>query len=107
MKLSQTQKILEALKDAGREGLHPTYFIVNLHIYQYNARIYELREMFGCECKHSTTCSASEHIRNRDLHDGTTRFYYVNTKEQGKELMRDYARQYHQEKENTPKDTLF
>jgi hypothetical protein len=72
---SQTIKILEALKDHP-EGLHPTYFIVDLHIYQYNARIHELREMFGCNCKNSNYCSAKEHIKNKDLNNGTTLFIY-------------------------------
>lgn len=77
MKLSQTDRILQALKE-NPDGLHPTYFIVTLHIYQYSARLHELRERFNCQCKNGYEfCNATEHIRNYDLKDGTTLFKYV------------------------------
>lgn len=76
MKLSQADEILTALK-SHPEGLHPTYFIESLHIFQYSARIHELRTRFGCTHKNSNTvCFANEHLINKDLQNGTTLFIY-------------------------------
>jgi hypothetical protein len=75
MTKSQEHKILSALKNHP-EGLHPTFFIMDLKIFQYNARINGLREMFGCECKSGNRCSSEEHIINEKLKNGTTRFVY-------------------------------
>lgn len=79
--LSQEDLILRSLKMAGRAGLHPTYFIETLHIFQYNARINGLRSKFGCSCKNGRKyCGAREHIINFELSNGTTVFEYRNYK---------------------------
>jgi hypothetical protein len=72
---TQAQKILQALKN-NRGGIHPTYIIETLHIFQYNARIHELRKQYGCECKNGYRCSAQEHIVNKRLPNDTTLFVY-------------------------------
>ena len=65
------------------------FFIESLHIYQYSARIHELRTQFGCQCKNSNDmCFATEHIRNYDLPDGTTLFKYHVDNTQNWENMR-------------------
>lgn len=76
--ITQEQKILQALK-GHTGGLHPTYFISDLHIYQYNARINGIRKSFGCECKNGYRCTSREHIINKTLSDGTTLFFYKKT----------------------------
>lgn len=86
--LSQSGEILKALKQHPG-GLHPMFFIESLHIYQYSARIHELRTQFGCQCKNSNDmCFATEHIRNYDLPDGTTLFKYHVDNTQNWENMR-------------------
>lgn len=77
---TQAEKILKALKN-NRNGIHPTYIIETLHIFQYNARIFELRKQFGCECKRGNRCTAQEHIINKRLDNGTTLYRYVKSGE--------------------------
>lgn len=73
---SQEDTILQALKNA-TEGLHPTYLIQDLHVYQYNRAIHNLRTRFSCTHKNNNTiCFASEHIINKKLKNGTTIFLY-------------------------------
>ena len=72
---SQELLILEALK-RNPNGYHPTYFIADLHIYQYNRAIHNLRKMLNCECKNGYRCSAQEHIINKSMPDKTTKFFY-------------------------------
>ena len=76
---SQENKILFALKQSPN-GLHPTYFIVDLHIYQYNRAINNLRKRFNCNCKNGKHCFSDEHIINKRLPDKTTKFFYESTK---------------------------
>ena len=90
MKNPQALRMLKALKEAGANGLHPTYFIVDLHIYQYNARIYNLRAAFGCTCKNGGYCSAKEHIKNRDQKNGSTKFFYIDDNVYLNEAMKKY-----------------
>jgi len=78
MNTTQEDQILEALK-INPGGLHPTYFIRDLFIYQYNARINGLRKRFGCECKNGNRCCASEHIINKRGPNKTTLFVYQKT----------------------------
>lgn len=96
--MKQAESILKALKEAGDKGIHPTYIIVNLHIYQYNARIFELRELFGCTHKNGNSCSAKEHIINKTLEDGTTIFVYRNYDVENSERMKKYMQEYQDEK---------
>ena len=77
-KSTQEEKILTALKECP-DGLHPTFFIQDLFIYQYLARINGLRKRFGCECKNGRDCMATEHIVNKRLTNGTTKFFYKKT----------------------------
>jgi hypothetical protein len=77
--LTQEEQILQALKNAGTMGVYPTYIIESLHIFQYSARINGLRKRFNCECKNGVHCCSSEHIINRRLPNGTTKFFYENT----------------------------
>lgn len=77
--LTQEEQILLELKKAGSIGLHPTFIIEVLHIFQYSARINGLRKRFNCECKNGVHCFSSEHIINRRLPNGTTKFFYENT----------------------------
>jgi len=72
---TQEDLILDSLRDHP-EGLHPTYFIADLHIYQYSARINGLRKRFNCQCKNGFRCSANHHIINKRLPNGTTKFFY-------------------------------
>lgn len=81
MAKTQSQVILEALIEAGANGLHPTYFIADLHVYQYNARIHDLRESFDCNCKHNNSCISDQHIKNKTMPDGTTKYYYVDDRQ--------------------------
>lgn len=74
--LTQEEKMLIALKEASPNGLHPTYFVVDLHVYQYGRAINTLRKGFNCECKNGFRCSAQEHIYNKRMSDGTTCFFY-------------------------------
>lgn len=76
--LTQEDQILKALKE-NPGGLHPTYFIRDLFIYQYNARINGLRERFHCSCKNGHFCVATEHIVNKRLPNNTTVFIYKKT----------------------------
>lgn len=108
--MTQPERILAALKAAGPEGLYPKYFIEDLHIYQYNSKIYNLRDMFGCECKWKSGCGAKEHIRARDMGNGTHKFYYVNTEEQLRSSMQKYAEEDKSRREKEDKNkplTLF
>ena len=106
--MKQAESILKALKEAGDKGIHPTYIIVNLHIYQYNARIFELRELFGCTHKHSNSCSAKEHIINKTLDNGTTIFIYKNDEADNFERMKQYVEEYQsQEVVELDQQTLF
>jgi hypothetical protein len=89
-KLTQEEKILKALKE-NPDGLHPTYFIADLHIFQYSARINGLREQFNCSCKNGYTCVSTEHIINRRLPNGTTKFYYKKTAGPDWEALRQEA----------------
>lgn len=73
--LTQEEKMLIALKE-NPSGLHPTYFVVDLHVYQYGRAINTLRKGFNCECKNGFRCSAQEHIYNKRMGDGTTKFFY-------------------------------
>lgn len=77
--LTQEEQILTELKKAGAMGLHPTYIIEVLHIFQYSARINGLRKRFNCECKNGVHCMSDEHIVNKRLGNGTTKFFYENT----------------------------
>ena len=86
--MSQEQKILIALQK-NPNGLHPTYFIVDLHIYQYNARIFSIREQFGCIHKNNDICFATEHIINKTMPDGTTKFYYRKTEDVSKKAIEE------------------
>lgn len=101
---TQEEQILKALKEH-EGGVHPTHFIQRLYIYQYNARINGLRTRFGCECKNgSTYCRANEHIRNKRLKDGTTKFFYRNdTEERNKVDVSKYYQEYLAHK-NSKKD---
>jgi len=74
--LTQEQLILSELKKAGSMGLHPTYLIESLHVFQYNRAVNSIRKWFGCECKNGVHCLAEEHIINRRLPDSTTKFFY-------------------------------
>ena len=74
--LTQEDRILVELKNAGSMGLHPTFIIEILHIFQYSARINGLRKRFNCECKNGVHCFSNEHIINERLKDGTTKFFY-------------------------------
>lgn len=76
--LTQEDQILLELKKAGSMGLHPTFIIEVLHIFQYSARINGLRKRFNCQCKNGVHCSSDEHIVNKRLPDGTTKFFYEN-----------------------------
>ena len=76
---SQEEMILRELKAAGTMGLHPTYFIRDLFVFQYNRAIHNIRKSLGCECKNGVHCMANEHIINRKLPDGTTKFFYEHT----------------------------
>lgn len=91
--LTQEEQILTELKNAGLMGLHPTYFIESLHIFQYNARINGLRKRFNCECKNGLKCCSSEHIVNRRLPNGTTKFFYENTSVNWEEVRQNTIRQ--------------
>jgi len=73
--LTQEQLILSELKKAGSMGLHPTYLIESLHVFQYNRAINTIRKWFNCECKNGVHCISEEHIINRRLPDGTTKFF--------------------------------
>jgi len=77
--LTQEEQILLELKKAGSIGLHPTFIIEVLHIFQYSARINGLRKRFNCECKNGVHCFSNEHIINRRLTNGTTKFFYEKT----------------------------
>jgi hypothetical protein len=90
MKSTQAMRILRALKEAGSGGCHPKVFIMDLKIWQYNARIYDLREQFDCHCKHSSICFAKEHIKNKTLSNGTTKFFYVDDTEKLNQQMKQY-----------------
>ena len=72
---TQEQKILEMLK-AHPEGIHPSTLAFECKITQYNARVNGIRKLFNCECKNGYRCSSQEHIINRTMKDGTTRFFY-------------------------------
>jgi hypothetical protein len=77
--MSQEDRMLLALKQ-NPEGLHPTFFIVDLHVYQYNRAVNTLRTRFGCSHKNgNTVCLATEHIINKDMGNGTTLFFYRKT----------------------------
>lgn len=77
--LTQEDRILTELKKAGSSGLHPTYIIETLHIFQYSARVNGLRKRFNCQCKNGVRCISDEHIVNRRMPGGTTKFFYENT----------------------------
>jgi hypothetical protein len=77
--LTQEDLILSELKRVGSDGLHPTYIIETLHIFQYNARVNGLRKRFNCNCKNGKHCFSDEHIINKRLPDKTTKFFYENT----------------------------
>lgn len=103
MKSTQADKILQSLKDAGEVGVHPKHFIEDLHIYLYTARLRDIRVAIGCSCRHNHRCANKEHIINKDLHDGTHKYYYVNDKTGLDERLKEYEREYH----NRADDTLF
>lgn len=96
---TQEDKILKALKN-NPSGLHPTYFIQDLFVYQYNARINGLRERFGCTHKNGNNyCNATEHIVNTRLKNGTTLFTYENKKMKRESVvMTDYLKEYQEKK---------
>lgn len=79
----QENDVLEAIKSAGTLGIHPTRLIEISHATQPNARINGIRDFFGCTCKHGSEipCTAKEHIRNKRLEDGTTKYFYVKDNE--------------------------
>ncbi|HWY36195.1 MAG TPA: hypothetical protein VNX68_16235 [Nitrosopumilaceae archaeon] len=94
MKSTQADKILQALRDAGKEGVHPTYFIADLHIFQYTARLHDVRKSIGCDCRHDKRCSNKQHIINKDLHNGTTKYYFVDDEVRLNESMKKYSDEY-------------
>lgn len=98
MKLTQVNKILTELKAAGDSGLHPTYFIETLHIYQYGARISDLRVLMGCSCHHAHRCPGLQHIVNKTMPDGTTRFYYVDDNIQITKTLREAQEEFQKPK---------
>jgi hypothetical protein len=69
MKLTQTQRLLNRLRDEGE--LHSWQIIQEMHILQYNARLYDAKELIGCvHGKHGNpNCTATEHIiSDKDNH---------------------------------------
>lgn len=98
--------ILVELKRAGIMGLHPTYIIESLHIFQYNARINGLRKRFGCECKNGVHCISEEHIINRRLPDKTTKFFYEKSDRNWEGMRREVIQQIHAP-ETQPQNSLF
>ncbi len=107
IKLTQENAILEELKKAGSMGLHPSCFIEFLHIYQYSARINGLRKRFNCQCKNGVHCVSSEHIINRRLPNGTTKFFYEKSPDINWEGMRKEIIQKRDEQEILPQGNLF
>lgn len=93
---TQEETILMELKNAGLMGLHPTYLIESLHIFQYNARINGLRKRFGCECKNGVHCYAEEHIINRRLPDKTTKFFYEKTAREWEKYRQEVVQKIHE-----------
>lgn len=74
---SQEGKILQALKDAGAEGMHPTRFVMDLGILMYTSRINGIRRDFGCTCIHGNMlCTANEHIVNEKYDNHTSKYFY-------------------------------
>lgn len=105
-KATQEKLILDELKRAGTLGLHPTEFITKLGILQYGRAINTIRKWFNCECKHGVHCMAEEHIINRNLSNGTTKFFYEKTPVDW-EGMRQEVIQKRNEVEVQPQGSLF
>ena len=78
---TQKDKILNLLKANGPLGVYPTELTETLHITQPLARINGLREDFGCSHKHGNkACLAIEHIENRRVPNGHTKYFYFTTR---------------------------
>ena len=75
----QAQEVLDVIKLHGDLGVHPTTLIFEAKVTQPNARIYDIREAFGCIHRHSDFCTATEHIINKRLSNGTTVYIYKKT----------------------------
>lgn len=54
----------------------PAWYFTQNYIMQYNTRIFELRDKYGCECKHGPNkqCKAKKHIISIGKGSGA-RFY--------------------------------
>lgn len=92
---NQAKKVLEVIKKHGVVGVHPTTLIFEAGATQPNARIFDIREYFGCTHKHSDVCFATEHIINKRLPNGTTVYVYTQTKS----VMEQYYKEHMEERE--------
>lgn len=107
MSKTQEQIILKAIQDHP-EGIHPTTLVTETAILQYNARINGLRSRFGCICKNgNSVCLASEHILNKRLPNGTTKFFYRRDEIETNDTFKAYVERGKQERNITSKVSLF
>lgn len=88
--MSQAQNIISRLRS--QHELHSWQMTTEMFIQQYNARIYDAREIFGCKCKFGRNqyCQANEHI----ISDKDNHFIYLNDGEI--EPMQMLSDDYHQ-----------
>lgn len=104
MKITQEETILNLLKSKGPEGVYPTELTEGLHITQPLGRVHGLRKRFGCTHKSGKkACSAQEHIENRRIPNGHTKYFYWKDHIDRNQEMREYIER---KKVKSPQMTL-